>query len=213
MADEGATFYYISKHFFDFEKICNYLKRFGLSIKHPDTELITGIGEENDFSEIQEEKIRDLVYNTSNLGVDLWTKGNYLNQEYNYRIFWSFYEQNNCFVQNFGFNYLEYDRIEKEISKIFIQFALQELAEVGDKLLGFTLDQFGTTEYYDFGKIFEPENKETLSHHCIPDITFLPREKMNQVQLDSESEIIRLNQSFDCIAREKNLSDYLKTLL
>lgn len=87
------------------------------------------------------------------------------------------------------------------------------MTENAQGFLGFTLDQDGATDAYDFGEIFEPGNKETLSSFYISDITFLPKEKTNRIALDDESKIIHLNQNFDCIAKNEDLANYVTTLL
>ena len=205
MADEGATIYYYSKQSFSFERTCNYLNQSGWFIKNPNTQLITGINE-GDFAEKNQNKVKQIVVQSKELGIEIWSN----NKQ---RIFWSIIERNNFFLQNFTFNYLDYDDIEKRTSKIFLEFALQELTEVGEGMLGFTLDQFGHTEYYDFETIFEPDNSEILTDRYFPDITFLPKEKFTRVSLNDECEIIQLNQKFDCIAKNQELSNYLKSLL
>jgi hypothetical protein len=206
MADEGATFYYVSKHFFDFQKTCNFLEKVGLHIKHPETQLITGINKNGEFVETKAENIQEMIYNSKNLGVNLYL-------ESGYRSFWSFIELNDYFCQHFSFNFFDYYYIEEKVAEIFIEFAVQELTEINQGFLGFTLDQDGATDAYDFGEIFERGNQETLSSFYISDITFLPKDKTNRITLDNESKIIQLNQNFNCIAKNKDLADYLKTLL
>ena len=205
MADEGATIYYTSKQKDSFGRACNYFNKSGLFIQNPDTKLITGI-DKGDFSETSKEKVQELIYQSKEVGLELWL-------ETNERIFWSFIERNNFLLQNFTFNYLNYDDIEQKISKIFVKFALQELKEANKYFLSFTLDQFGHYEDYDFSKIFEPENNEILSHHYISDITFLPRDKIKRISLNDECQIISINQQFDCIAKNQELADYVRSLL
>jgi len=206
MAEEGVTLYYVSKQLFNFQKTCDFLANAGLHIRHPNTQLISVRNEKGDESaETKQEKVQEIIHNDKYLGITLWLDSGY-------RVNWSFSQQDDFFFENFGIAHLEDIEIE-EISKFFIKFALQELAEVERGFLGFTLDQYGQTDHYDFREIFEKGNQETLSPFYISDITFLPREKMNRVTLDNESEIIRLNQSFDCIAKNQDLSNYLKTLL
>jgi hypothetical protein len=198
MADEGITIYYCFNEFFNFQKTCNYLERMGLHNRHPQTQLIMGSSAKeykleynfNDFAETNQEKVQEIIYSAKYSGISLWLDSGH-------RVRWSFSQQDNYFLENFGISHLEDTEIEK-ISKFFIKFALQELTEVEQGFLGFTLDQFGSTDAYDFGEIFENGNKETLSPFYISDITFLPKDKMNRVALDNESEVIRLNQSFDC---------------
>lgn len=205
MADEGATFYYVSKQFFNFKKTCDFLEKAGLHIRHPDTQLITGINRNGDFVETKQENIQKMIYDDKNSGV-------YLHLDSGHRIFWSFVETNNYFVINFTFNYLEYIQIEKEISNIFIRLSLKEISE-NNNFLYFTLDQFGQTDYCNFDNIFDLKNDEKLNKECISDITFLPEDKISKIALDHDSEIIHLNQSFDCIAKNSDLADYVKSLL
>ncbi|BAZ45675.1 hypothetical protein NIES4102_27010 [Chondrocystis sp. NIES-4102] len=206
MANEGATFYYSSKQLFDFQQACLFLENHHLSIRSPDTQLISCINGSSEFIETNQENIQEIIYNSQNAGV-------YLYLESGHRLFWSFVAQSNYFYQSFGFNYLDYLQIEEMVSKIFTKFALEELIKIDEGFLGFTLDQFGTTDAYDFGEIFDQGNREILSSFYISDITFLPKDKINRITLDDESKIIQLNENFDCIAKNKDLADYLKSLL
>ena len=127
-------------------------------------------------------------------------------------FFWSSVKKENYFFHNFAFNFLDGDEIEQTVSQSFIKFALKDLNN-NDNFLGFTLDQFGHHEDYDFSKIYQPENKDILSHNYISDITFLPRNKIKRLALGSESEIIKVNDRFDCISKNQELGNYLKSLL
>lgn len=99
------------------------------------------------------------------------------------------------------------------ISQTFIKLALQEVKNNNDNFLGFTLDQFGHHEDYDFSKIYQPKNNQALSHHYISDIIFLPRNKLKRFDLGNESEVIKINHKFDGIAKNRELGDFLKNLL
>ena len=202
MAEEGATFYYISKQAFDFKKAYTYLAQSGLYIKHPDIQLISGINDSDEFEESDVEKIEEM-FNTNSMGIHLRLK----NKD---RIFWSFVELNNVFSHNIGCWFDEYH--EQVVSEASIRFALFEI-NTNEEFLGFTIDIFGETEEYRFETIFEPDNSEIFTDRYFPDITFLPKEKFTRVSLNDECEIIQLNQKFDCIAKNKELSNYLKSLL
>ena len=206
MTQEGATIYYSLKKSFDFKKSCSSLNKLGLFVRNPETHLITGIGTKgNDFEESSIEKAQDL-FQFRDLGFDIWL-------ENDHKTFWSFVEQDNYFFQNLAFNYLDYNDIEQRVSQIFIKFALQELEDVSENFLGFTLDQFGHNEDYDFSRILQQNDNDILNHHYISDIVFLPRDKIKKIALGNESQIIRINQKFDCIAKNQELADYLKSLL
>ena len=206
MAREGAIFYYTSKQALDFKKAYTFLAESGLYIKHPDIQLISGIYIKDEFEESDVEKIQK-IFNTekhiNNLGI-------HLRLENKDRIFWSFVELNNVFSHNIGCWFDEYH--EKVVSEASIRFALSEI-NTNEEFLGFTIDIFGETEEYRFEKIFEPDNSEIFTYRYFPDITFLPKEKFTRVSLNDECEIIQLNQKFDCIAKNKELSNYLKSLL
>ena len=204
---DGATLYYASKKSFSFERTIFKLSELGISIRHPNTKLITGIdGNLKEFSETDLTKVKNIIYQAKHSGMHLWL-------ETPQTLFGSFVNQNKYFFQHFSFCYLDYDEIEQKISQIFIKFALHELGEVGDEVLCFTLDQFGYTEEYDFIEIFEPSNQKILSSDCIPDLVFLPREKITRITLANKCQIIGINQKFDCIAKNPELADYLKSLL
>ena len=206
MTQEGATIYYSSKQFFNFKKACSSLNELGLSIKNPETLLITGVGiNGDDFEESSLNKAKAL-FKFSNFGFDIWL-------ENAHKTFWSFVEKDNYFFHNLAFNYLDCDDIEKRVSQIFIKFAFQESEDICENFLGFTLDQFGHHEDYDFSKIFEPDNNEILSHRYISDITFLPTDKIKRISLNDECQIISINQRFDCIAKNQELADYVRSLL
>lgn len=207
MTMDGATLYYISKKSFSFERVSFYLSKLGLSVRHSDTQLITGIdGNLKEFSETDFQQVQNIIYQAKHSGLHFWL-------ETLESLLGSFIDQNEYFFQHFSFSYLDYDNIEQNISQIFIKFALSELTELGEEILCFTLDQFGITEEYDFVEIFEPGNKQKLSSKCIPDLVFLPREKIKKIALNNECEIIRINDKFDCIAKNIELADYLKSLL
>ena len=201
MAEEGATFYYTSKQALNFQKTYSYLAELGLYIKHPDIQLISGIYNGDDFEESDVEKIEDM-FNTNNMGI-------HLRLENKDRIFWSFVERN-VFYHYIGCWFDEYH--EKVVSEASIQFALSEI-NTNQKFLGFTLDIFGATEEYNLETIFEPDNSEIFTYRYFADLTFLPKDKLTRVSLNDEYEIIQLNQKFDCIAKNKNLSAFLKSLL
>ena len=201
MAEEGATFYYTSKQALNFQKTYSYLAQSGLYIKHPDIQLISGIYNGDHFEESDVEKIEEM-FNTNNIGIHLRLK----NKD---RIFWSFVERY-VFSHNIGCYFDEYH--EQVVSEASIQFALSEINN-NEEFLGFTLDLFGETEDYGFEMFFEPDKNEILTTPYFSDITFLPRERFSKVYLNDECEIIQLNQKFDCIAKNKNLSAFLKSLL
>ena len=204
MAQEGTTFYYTSKQALNFEKTYSHLTELGLSIKHPDTQIVSGIYIQDEFAELDVKKIQEMfdIKNHINIGIHLWLK----NKD---RIFWSLGE-NNVFYHNIGCCFDEYH--EQIVSEASIQLALSEINK-NERFLRFTLDLFGDTEDYGFEIIFEPDNNEVLTTRYFPDITFLPRERFSRVSLNDECEIIQLNQKFDCIAKDKNLSAFLKSLL
>ncbi|MEL6442578.1 MAG: hypothetical protein AAFQ80_25475 [Cyanobacteria bacterium J06621_8] len=207
MTMDGATLYYKSKKSFSFERVIFLMEELGLSCRHPETNLITGInGDLQEFSEASLKQVRNLIYQAQHSGIHFWF-------ETLECLFGSFVEQGHYFFQHFSFSYFDSNSIEQKISHLFLKLALHELAEVEGEILGFTLNQFGQNEEYDFGKIFQPDNKEILSHHYISDITFLPRKKLKKLALGNESEIIRINQRFDCIAKNQELGRYLKSLL
>jgi hypothetical protein len=206
MAEEGATLYYVSKQYFDFQKAYNYLEKVGLHIRHLNTKLITGINKDGEFVETKQKNIQEMIYGDKNSGI-------YLYLESGHRILWSFVEQKDYFFQNFSFNYLNYSQTEEIVSKVFVRFAVEELAEVDKEFLGFTLDRYGLTEDYNFGEIFEYGSKEMLSSFYISDMTFLPTNKINRIAMDNECKIIQLNQNFNCISKNEDLADYLKTFI
>ena len=200
MAAEGATFYYTSKQAFDFKRAYTFLAESGLYIKHPDIQMISGIYID-EFEELDVEKIEEM-FNTNRMGI-------HLRLENKDRIFWSFGEDK-VFAHNIGNLFDEYH--EKVVSEASIQFALSEI-NTNEEFLGFTLNILGVYEEYDFETIFDPDNSEILTHRYFADITFLPKEKFNKVSLNDECKIIQLNQRFDCIAKNEELSNYLKSLL
>lgn len=202
MTREGAIFYYTSKQALDFKKAYTFLAESGLYIKHPDIQIISGIYNGDDFEESDVEKIEQM-FNTNSMGI-------HLRLENKDRIFWSFVELNNVFSHNIGCWFDEYH--EKVVSEASIRLALSEI-DANEEFLGFTIDIFGATEEYRFETIFEPDNSEFFTYHYFPDITFLPKDKLTRVSLNDEYEIIQLNQKFDCIAKDKELSNYLKSLL
>lgn len=206
MTQEGATIYYSLKQVLNFEKVCSYLQELGLSIRNPDTQLITGIlANGGDFEDTSLKKAQAL-FELKNFGFYLWLENGHI-------IFWSSVQQNNYYFHNFAFNSLDGDEIEQKASNIFIKFALQQLKADNRNFLGFTLDQFGNTEEYNFSEIFDSGNQEILSSDCIPELLFLPREKIQRITVDSKSQMIKINQNFDCIAKNQKLADYLKSLL
>lgn len=206
MTQEGATIYYSSNKYFNFKKACSSLSELGLSILDPETLLVTGIGTKgNNFEASSIEKAQDL-FKFRNFGFNIWL-------ENGHQTFWSFVEQDNYFHHNLAFNYLDCNDIEQIVSQVFIKFALQELEDICEDFFGFTLDQFGHNEDYDFSKILQPNNNELLSHHYVSDIVFLPRNKIKLIALTNKYQIIRINQKFDCIAKNKELVNYLKSLL
>ena len=97
--------------------------------------------------------------------------------------------------------------------EIFTSLAIKQIAEIGTRFLGFTLDMYGETETYDFENIFDNANIYTLNQSCISDLTFIHKEKMSQFDLDEKVEIITLNHNFLCIAKNEDLAKYLKGLL
>ena len=202
MAEEGATFYYRSKQALDFKKAYTFLAKSGLYIKHPDIQIVSGIHNGDDFEESDVEKIEEM-FNTNSMGI-------HLRLENKDRIFWSFVELNNVFSHNIGCWFDEYH--EKVVSEASIQLALSEI-NTNEEFLGFTVDIFGATEEYRFETIFEPDNSEIFTDRYFPDLTFLPKDKFSKISLNDECEIIQLNQKFDCIAKNKELSNYLKSLL
>ncbi len=206
MTEEGASLYYLSKQSFNFKKACSSLNELGLSVKNSETLLITGIGTKGDNFEESSIKKAQNLFQFKNFGFDIWL-------ENGHKTFWSFVEQDNYFFHNLAFNYLDCNDIEQRASRIFIKFALQELEDVSENFLGFTLDQFGHNENYDFSKILQPNNNDILSHHYISDIVFLSKEKIKRIYLNEECQIISINQQFDCIAKNQELADYVKSLL
>lgn len=204
MTQQGATLYYISKHVFNFDRIYGYLKESGFLIKHPDTQLITGLAEEGDLNETSLEKVKELILNQDDIGIHLWL-------ENGQKMFWSFSTYGNYFSYNFDFiSLLDSDQIEEEISPFFIKLALSELYIEENNFLGFTLDQYGNSEWNDFGEIFDRENKNILNHSYISEITFLPKNMISKITLDNKSRIININKNFDCIARDEKLAASLE---
>lgn len=206
MTQEGATIYYSSTQSFNFKKAYSSLDELGLSLRNPETLLITGIGTKGDNFEASNIEKAQNLFQFRNFGFDIWL-------ENGHKTFWSFVEQDNYFSQNLAFNYLDCNDIEQKASQIFIKFALQELEDVSENFLGFTLDQFGHNEDYDFNRILQHNNNDILNHDYISDIVFLPRDKIKKIALGNESQIIRINQKFDCIAKNQELASYLKSLL
>lgn len=214
MANEGATFYYFSNKELNYEEIIINLEKFDLLVRNPDTQLISGTIEGNEFEETEEKNFHQFYHNKNHrkqLGINLWVKNNELSL-YD-RVFWTNVTKNNFCYHNFTFCFLDYIQIEEIVSQSFIKLALIESARSNKEFMGFTLDQFGHQEDYNFAKLFHPNNNEILTHHYISDITFLPRNKIKRLTLGSESEVIRINQKFDCIAKNPELADYLKSLL
>ena len=198
---EGATFYYTSKQAFNFQETYNYLARAGLYIKHPDIQIISGMYNSDEFEESDVEKIEEM-FNTNSMAIHLRLENKDI-------ICWSFGEDK-VFVHNIGCLFDEYH--EQVVSEASIQLALSEI-NTNEEFLGFTLSLFGEYEEYSFETIFDPDNSEILTDRYFSDITFLPKEKFTRVSLNDECEIIQLNQKFDCIAKNNELSNYLKSLL
>ncbi len=205
MADDGVTLYYRSRCSFDLEKACNYLAKSGFFIKQPGTQLITGIGLEDDITETKQKKIKELIHNNNNLGINLWLEPEHC-------IFWSFSQIDNYFFQNFSFSSL-LDLYLEKLSKVLIEYALQELREIGENFLGFSIDQYGQTDYDDNFDSFITKQKETLKYHDSPDLLFLPKDKLSQIILDDRFEIVQLNQNFTCVAKNPELLNFTKSLL
>lgn len=204
MADQEATLYYFSSQTFDFEKACDYFTSSSLSLKQPGTQSIFCTNKLNSFTESNQEKLKDLVFSQVEFSVKLW-----LNPEI--YIFWSFIQNDDYFFQNFGLYYLD-DVQMKKMSEVIIEYALKEVFDVDEQIIGFIIDQYGQTDDYDFGSFLSGQ-EETINCYCLPDIMYLPQDKLGKVILDKESQVIKLNQNFTCIANNKDLADYLQTLL
>ena len=206
MAEEGATFYYGSKQNLNFEDNCNFLEKAGLHLRHPETQLIYGLGTNGEFTEQEFKKVQTIIYRDKDSGV-------FLHLDSGHRILWSFFEYDNIVHENFTFKYLECFQIDEMMSKTFTDLVIKKVIKTDTQFLGFTLDLYGETEAYDFWEFFDDTNKDTLNSRYISDLTFLPKEKINRFHLDEKVEIITVNQNFICIAKNKDLANYLKSLL
>ncbi len=94
-----------------------------------------------------------------------------------------------------------------------IEYALQELLEIGKNFLGFSIDQYGQTDSDDNFDSFITKQKETLKYHDPPDLLFLPKDKLSQIILDDNFIIVQLNQNFTCVAKNSDLLNFTKSLL
>ena len=146
-----------------------------------------------------------LYQQNKNLGINLWLDSNRY-------IFWSFVQQDNYFSQNFGFSSLT-DVLTDRVSKILIKLAINEMMELNENFLGFTIDQYGVTDYHDEFDDFIVRKEKQLKFHDAPDIMFLPKVKTNQINTDDKFLISELNQKFICVAKNSELFNYAKNLI
>ena len=205
MADEGASFYYVSKQDFDFWQVYNYLENLGLSMKNPNTQKIIGIESGNEMEEEDPENIKKMIDDGISFGINLWS-------DCGSASFWTIGEIEDCFCQNFGFSSFRDPTVEK-VSKILIKYAVQELNTLDKKFLGFSLDRYGRTEHHEYFEEFITKNQEKINSRNVPDLLFFPKHKMNQIIWDDELKQIEINQNFNCIEHDSDLYDFTKDLL
>ena len=204
MADQEATLYYVSRQFFNFEKACNYFESSGLFIHQPETNLIYYAIKSNDFTIIDQKKVHDLVYIESDIGIKLWLNSDVY-------VFWSFVQADNYFFQNFSLYLLE-DLSKEKVCKFLIRYTLLEIAEINEEIVGFVIDQYDFCEYGNVEPFLTGQN-ETLNCCDLPELLFLPQNKVSQIILDNESQLFEINQNFACVAKNPDLLNFTKNLL
>ena len=206
MADEGATFYYVSKQNFNFDKSYNHLKKIGFFLKDPNTHLITVQRCHGEYIGKEFEHVQNIIYKDKSSGVNLYLDSGE-------RTFWSFYETSSYFAENFIFNYIGDLEIEEKSCEMFTNLAIKKITELGTQFLGFTLDMYGETEDYDFEKVFSNANTDILNDSYISDLTILSKDKMNQFILGEKIKVIEVNRDFNCTAKKEKFANYLESLL
>lgn len=200
---EQIFIYYLDKENFNFEETLIFFESMGYYLKNPQTKSIT-ILQKHGSSEVDYENVKELFANDVFFSIRLWLDPiNCIN--------WSFNYENSCYYQIFTLLYLDDWQIE-QVAKISLLYILSELKRVKGKILGFGIDMDGSTYDYDFDSFFCKQNK-TLDSYYLPDLIFVPKEKINCVSLDNKQQIINVDKNLTCIAKNVILLDYLKTLL
>lgn len=123
----------------------------------------------------------------------------------------SFYSEDEYFVLTFYLDQLAASQIKKA-SEVLLIYILNELKRVGEKILGFGIDQDGHTYDYDFEHFFDGTNK-SIDLQYIPDIFLIPKRRMDSIAIDDKFNLIDINDSFVFIINNKFLSTYLETLI
>ncbi len=176
----------------------------GLFINQPETNLIYYAIKSNDFITIEQKKVHDLVYIESDIGIKLWLNSDVY-------VFWSFVQADNYFFQNFSLYLLE-DFSKEKVYKSLIRYALLEIAEINEKIVGFVIDQYDFCEYGNVKPFLTGQNK-TLNYCDLPELLFLPQNKVSQIILDNKLQLFEINQNFICVAKNPDLLNFTKSLL
>ena len=197
MLDDRCGIYYSSGDISDVDTIANFLQQEGVSLKDSETQKILALKDgnryETDLTQVKQNLVDEEFASTI-----VWLKP--LSDS-----IWRISFQNNVWINEFAFYYLdneEIDILSKIAFKLFTENVLSE-----NSPLGMYIDRYGRTYEYDFDPFFV-ENEGRIE--CFTDLICVPEEKLSRVDIDSSTDTVRwLDNGMVCASNDSAFLEYL----